>query len=149
MAALWNSAGIFSSCSLFFFPSFLPSFLPSSLPLLPSFPLYIPPFFSFFFLFFLAYSQRSEIGCLPFFHTRCGLSTNLECRSEICGTRLAQNTGRKKSPKIRHLGTITQLCRTVSSQLRHMYRVDNRKKVLSSNISSTCSHNAKLRPTNG
>jgi len=30
-------------------------------------------------------------------------------------TRLAENTGRKKSPKNRHLGTIAQLCRAVSS----------------------------------
>jgi len=35
-------------------------------------------------LFFFAYSQRSEInGCLPCFRTRCGLSANLECRSEM------------------------------------------------------------------
>jgi len=32
-------------------------------------------------------------------------------------TRLAENTGHKKSPKIRHLGTIAQLCRAISSQL--------------------------------
>jgi len=25
------------------------------------------------FVFFIAYSQRSQIGCLPCFHTRCGL----------------------------------------------------------------------------
>jgi len=30
------------------------------------------------------------------------------------------NTGRKKSPKNRHLRTITQLCRAVASQLRHV-----------------------------
>jgi len=30
------------------------------------------------------------------------------------------NTGRKKSPKMRHLGTIAQLCRAISSQLRHV-----------------------------
>jgi len=30
------------------------------------------------------------------------------------------NTGRKKSPKIRHLGTIAQLCRAMFSQLRHI-----------------------------
>jgi len=39
----------------------------------------------FFFLsssFFLAYSQPSHIGCLPYFHTWCGLSANLECRSD-------------------------------------------------------------------
>jgi len=36
--------------------------------------------------------------------------------------RLAENTGRKKSPKNRHLGTTAcaQLCLVVSSQLRHV-----------------------------
>jgi len=34
------------------------------------------------------------------------LSANLECRSEVCCTWLAENTGRKTSPKIRHLRTI-------------------------------------------
>ena len=50
------------------------------------------------FFFFLAYSQRSQIGCLPYFRTWRGLSANLECRSETCGTRLAGNAGLKKSP---------------------------------------------------
>jgi len=36
--------------------------------------------------------------------------------SEMCCTRLAENTGRKN----RHFGTIAQLCRAVSSQLRHV-----------------------------
>ena len=40
----------------------------------------------------------SETGCLPYFHTWCGLSANLECRSEMCCTRLAGNTGCKGSP---------------------------------------------------
>ena len=45
----------------------------------------------------------------------------------------------KKVAKNRHLGTIAQLCRAISSQLRH---IDTRKKILlSSNISSTCLHN--------
>jgi len=35
-------------------------------------------------------------------------------------TRLAANTGRKKVAKNRHLGTIAQLCRAISSQLRHV-----------------------------
>jgi len=35
-------------------------------------------------------------------------------------TWLAENTGLKKSPKIRHLSTITQICRAVSLQLRHV-----------------------------
>ena len=51
----------------------------------------------FFLLFFLAYSQRPQIGCLPYFHTWCGLSANLECRYEMCCTRLAGNTGRCKN----------------------------------------------------
>jgi len=38
-------------------------------------------------------------------------------------TRLAVNTGRKKSPKNRHLGTIAQLCWAVSSQLKHVLTI--------------------------
>ena len=72
------------------------------------------------FFFFLVWSQRSEIGRLPYFHTWCGLSVNLECRSETCCARLAENTARKKSPKSRHLGTIPHLCRAISSQLRYV-----------------------------
>ena len=45
-----------------------------------------------FFLFFLAWSQRPQIGCLRYFYTWCGPSVNLECRSEMCCTRLAGNT---------------------------------------------------------
>ena len=52
-------------------------------------------------------------------HMVC-LSANLECISEMCCTRLAENTGRKNDAKNRHLGTIAQLCRAVSSQLRHV-----------------------------
>ena len=40
--------------------------------------------------------------------------------SETCRARLAENTARKKSPKSRHLGTIPQICRAVSAQLRHV-----------------------------
>jgi len=93
-------------------------------------------FLSFFFLF-LAYSQPLQIGCLPYFYTWCGPSVNLECRSETCCTQLAGNA--KKSPKNRHLGTIAQLCRTISSQLRHVSTI--RKILLSSNISPTCPYN--------
>ena len=38
----------------------------------------------------------------------------------MCCARLAENTGRKKVAKNRHLGTIAQLCRAISSQLRHI-----------------------------
>jgi len=57
-----------------------------------------------------------------YFHTRCGVSANLECRSEMCCTRLAENTGRKNSPKIRHLRIIAQLCQAISSRLKDIYR---------------------------
>ena len=54
----------------------------------------------------------------------------------------------KMSPKNRHLGTIAQLCRAISSQLRHISIIG--KKLLSSDMSSTCPHNmVNLRPTNG
>jgi len=80
------------------------------------------------------------MGCLPYFHTWCGLSANLECRSEMCCTRLAGNTGRKKiaknSPSGHHRTTL----------LGHIFAtkvcIDNRKKnFLSSNISPKCPHN--------
>ena len=38
----------------------------------------------------------------------------------MCCMRLAGNAGPKKSTKIRHMGTIAQLCRAISSQLRHV-----------------------------
>jgi len=59
----------------------------------------------------------------------------------MCWKRLAGNTltGPKDSPKNRHLGSIAQLCRAISSQLRHVSTIG--KKLLSSNIFSTCSHN--------
>jgi len=57
---------------------------------------------SIFYLSFLAYSQRSQIGCQPYFHTWCGLSANLGCRSETCCTRLAGNGARKKLSSAHH-----------------------------------------------
>jgi len=106
MAALWNRA-----CHYIFILCFL---LLSSLSSI------------FFHLFFLAYSQPSQNGCLPYFHTWCGLSVNLGCRSETCCMVLAKNTGRKKSPKIRHLGTIAKLCWAVIFAMKPC--IDNQKK---------------------
>jgi len=45
---------------------------------------------------------------------------------------LAENTGCKKVAKNRHLGTIAQICRAISSQLRHLSTVG--KKLLSSMV---------------
>ena len=75
----------------------------------------------------------------PYFHTWCGLSANLRCRSETCSTQLTGNAGRKKVAKNRHLGTIAQLCRAPSLQLRHASTIG--KNLLSSDMSSTCPHN--------
>ena len=66
-------------------------------------------------------------------------SANLGCTSETCCTWLAENTRRKKVAKNRHLGTIAQLCRAISSQLRHVSTIG--KNLLSSNMSSTCPPN--------
>jgi len=38
----------------------------------------------------------------------------------MCYTRPVGNAGLKKSPKIRHLSTIAQVCQAISSQLRHV-----------------------------
>jgi len=70
--------------------------------------------------------------------THVGLSANLECiecMSEMCCTRLAENTGRKNDAKIRHLRTIAQLCPAISLQLRHVLTIG--KNLLNSNISPT------------
>jgi len=55
-------------------------------------------------LFYLFSSPNLSGNTLDVYHTStrtwCGLSANLECRSEMCCTRLVENTGRKNSPKI-------------------------------------------------
>ena len=56
----------------------------------------------------------------------------------MCCTRLAENTARKKSPKLRHLRHHTTLS-AISSQLRHISTIG--KKVIKSNISSTYPQN--------
>jgi len=57
----------------------------------------------------------------------------------MCCTRLAANAGPQKVAKNRHLGTIAQLCRAISLQLSNVSTIG--KKLLSSNISCTCSYN--------
>jgi len=58
----------------------------------------------------------------------------------MCCTRLAANTGRKKVAKNRHLGTIAQRCRAISSQLRHVSTIEN-KIVKQQYLSPTCIYN--------
>jgi len=42
----------------------------------------------------------------------------------MCCTRLDGNAGRKNLQKNRHLGTIAQICRAISSQLRHILTIE-------------------------
>jgi len=92
----------------------------------------------FFFLLLFSSPNRSyrQYGYLPYFHTWCGLSTNLRCRSETCCMWLAENTGRKKVAKNRHLGNIAQLRRAISSQLRHISTI--RKKLVKQQMPAIC-----------
>jgi len=88
--------------------------------------------FFFFFHLFSAIAYTST-------HDVCGLSANLECTSEMCCKRLAENTGCKKSPKICHLGIIAQLRRAISSQLRHISTIG--KKLVKQQYLLHMSHN--------
>jgi len=98
--------------------------------------------------FFPAYSQWSEIGCLPYFYTWCGLTANLECRSEMCCMRLAGSTGRKndakRSPSVHHRTTLSG-CVFATKAF-----VDNRKKLIKQQyVLYMPPQYVELRPTNG
>jgi len=104
--------------------------------------------FVLWFFFYLLFSspnlmQPSQIGCLPYFQTWCGLSANLECRSEMCCTRLAGNAEPKKSPS-GHLRTTLSV---VSLQLRYVSTI--RKKLIKQQyLLHMSSQYGELRPTN-
>ena len=96
-------------------------------------PLYSVALVSFFLRLFSGVAV-SQIACLPHFHTWCGPSANLQCRSEMCCRRLTENTGRNNSPSAHHRTNLSGYITTKAW-------FDNRKKLLNSNISSTCPHN--------
>ena len=82
---------------------------------------YIFPLWFLSFFFFIPRLISAVVDWMSaYFYTWCGLSANLECRSEVCCTRLAGNVEPKKSPKIPRLCTIAQFCRAISSQLRYV-----------------------------
>ena len=102
MAALCNRAGHYIFALWFLSSSFFLSFYLFSSPNLSGgqaiiliFALWFPFFFFFLLLSFSSPPYLSGRRCLPYFHTQCDPSANLECRSEMCCTRLAGNTGRK------------------------------------------------------
>jgi len=93
-------------------------------------------FRSFFFFFSSPNLSGRRLDVYHTYGTWCGLSANLECRSEMHCTRLAANTGRQKSPSRHHRTTLsghifaTKAC------------IDNQEKnLLSTNTSSTCPDN--------
>ena len=78
-------------------------------------------------IFFPRLSQPSQVGCPPYFHTWCGPSVNLECRSEMYCSWLTENTGRKKSRQKSPSGQYgTTLSGYIFATKAH---IDNRKKV--------------------
>ena len=82
----------------------------------------------------------------------CHTSTHsvaYECRSEMCYTWLAENTGRKNDAKNRHLGTIPQLCRAISSQLRQVSTIGKKKLVKQRYLLHMSAQYGELRPTTG
>jgi len=74
-----------------------------------------------------------------YFYTWCGLGANLECRSEIQDA--------KMTLKNRHLRTIAQLCRAISSQRRQVSTTG--KKLVKQQYLHASLQYGELRPTNG
>jgi len=67
----------------------------------------------------------------------------------MCYTWFAENTGRKKLPKICHLRTIAQLCWAISSQLRHVSTIGKKILVKQQYLPHVSPQYGELRPTNG
>jgi len=126
MAALWNTAGHYIF-ALWFLSSIF----------------YLSIFFFYPRLISAAAGWMSTI--LPHIVWPCA---NLECRSERCCTRLAANAGPKKVAKNRHLGTIPQICRAISSQLRHVSTI-GKKLIKQQYLLYMSSQYGELRPTSG
>jgi len=63
----------------------------------------------------------------------------------MCRTWVGGNAGPKTLPKILHLGTIAQLCRAISSQLRHVSKIG--KIVKQQYLLHMSPQYGKLRPT--
>jgi len=92
--------------------------------------------------------RRVDVYILVHMVWPAGFSAYLECRSEMCCTRLAGNIGRKSDAKSRHLLTIAQLCRAESSQLRRVSTIGKNvvKQLYLLHISAQY---GELRPSSG
>ena len=80
---------------------------------------------SFFFFFSRLISAAADWMSTVLRHMMWPYSANLECRSEMCCKRLAENTWRKNDAKNRHLCTIAQY--SSGYVFTTEARIDNRK----------------------
>ena len=87
--------------------------------------------------FFFSSPILSRRGCLPYryFHTWCGLSANLGCRSETCWKHRTQKS-HQKSSSWHHRTTLLGYIFATKAHIGN-----RKKKLLSSNMSSRCLHN--------
>ena len=119
---------LFSSCG--FFLLWPPYVIGQTIIFLPC---------GFYLLSFFLFSSPNLSGRrLDVYHTMstwCGPSANLECRSEMCCTQLAGNTGRRKSPFWHHRTTLSGYIFGIKAC------INNRKNLLNSNTFSTCPDN--------
>jgi len=107
----------------------------------------VSSFYLSFSSIYLAYSQPSQIACLPYFHTWCVLSANLRCRFETCCTRLAGNRGHKNHQKF---AICAPSHNSVGLYLCNKSRIDNRKKLVKQRyVLHMSPQYGELRPTNG
>ena len=76
------------------------------------------------------------MGCLPYFNTWCGLSVNAGLKCAARGWLKIQDAkSRQKSPSRHRCTTLTGYIFATKA------RIDNRKNMLSTNMSSTCPYN--------
>jgi len=100
----------------------------------------------FFFSSPILSGRRLDVYHTSTIHTWCGLSANLECRSEMCGTRLAENTGCKNYQKIAICAPSHNFVRLY---LRNKACIDNQKKFVKDQyVLHMFSQYGELRSTN-
>jgi len=92
---------------------------------------------SFFFFFSSPNRSHRRLDVCHTFDTWCGPTANLECRSEMCCARLAENAGPKNRQKVAIWAPSHNFCRAISSQLRH---INNRKTRTPSSADRTARH---------
>ena len=96
---------------------------------------------------YMAQKTRETAQTISKLALRCAHKQTRQSMITDC-MRLAENTGRKKVAKNRHLGTIAQLCRAISSQLRQASTIGKKlvKQQYVLHMSPQC---GELRPTSG